>query len=362
MNSIRPPEGEEELPLVAVVILNWNGWRDTVECLRSLDQLEYWNCRIILLDNGSSDESVRMIEQYIETKKLRVIRSSFSSSHSQIGPLKISESEGELETATRVSAPEFEERGNRAIWLIRCDKNHGFAEGNNIAIRLAYRSFSPDYFLLLNNDTVVDSDLLNKLVGAAESDSTIGFTGPKVLCYSHNRSEDIISSAGGRVEIAKGRATKIGFGEVDNGQYDYSKDVDYIEGSCILVRASMLPQIGLMDSAYFAYWEETDWCWRAREAGYRCVYAPEAKIWHKGSSSSNKSSYIYFCARNMLWFVRRHASFWSLMIFACYFPFDLLLRSCVFLLLHRDSEEIKAFIRGTLDGLTISIHPPRDNL
>jgi hypothetical protein len=149
-------------------------------------------------------------------------------------------------------------RENPAVWLIRCDKNHGFDEGNNIAIRLAYRNLSPHYLFLLNNDTVVNSDSLNKLVGAPESDSTIGFTGPKVLCYPRNGSEDIISSVGGRVGIGVGTSTKIGFGEVDNGQYDSSKDVDYVEGSCMFVRASMLPQIGLMDSIYFAYWEETD--------------------------------------------------------------------------------------------------------
>jgi len=362
MNSIRTPEGGEKLPLVAIVLLNWNGWRDTLDCLGSLDQLKYRNCRIVLVDNGSSDGSLQMIEQYTKSRRLRVLRFSFSSPDNRVEPEEISESEVDRGIVTRVSAPEFEDGMNKAIWLIRCDRNHGFAEGNDIAIRFAWRSFSPDFFLLLNNDTIVDSDFLTELVGVAESETTIGFTGPKVLCYPPKGSENVISSAGGRVEIGKGRATKIGFGEVDHGQYDSLRDVDYIEGSCVLVTASMLPRIGLMDSAYFAYWEETDWCWRAREAGYRCVYVPKAKIWHRGSSSSSKSIYTYFSARNMLWFVRRHATFWNLMTFACYFPLSFLLRSCVFLLAHRDSDEVKAFIRGTIDGLTVSVYPPRDNL
>jgi GT2 family glycosyltransferase len=251
-------------PKIAIVVLNWNQKRITVECLESVKKINYSNYEILLVDNGSTDGS---------------------------------------QECFRVRYPE--------TVLLENEANLGFSEGNNVGIRRAM-DWHPDYVLLLNNDTVVDESFLCELVRVAESDSRIGFVGPKIYFEEHRGRDDIVASAGSRINLWIGNARNIGEREKDIGQYDDVRETSFLQGACLLVRSEVVRRIGLLDVTFFAYWEEADWCWRGWCAGYKSVFVPKAKIWHKVAASSSdirrKNHRMYFITRNRFWFVRKNAT------------------------------------------------------
>jgi GT2 family glycosyltransferase len=247
--------------LVCIVLVNWNGWRDTVECVRSCASLDYRPFRVIVVDNGSTDDS-----------------------------------------AERLRA-ELGDRGD--ITLIETRANLGFAGGCNIGIRRALDD-GAEYVWLLNNDTVVEPGTLSALTEVFAEQPSAGIAGSKI--FYHDR-PGVISSAGGRISPRLGLTTHIGDGEADAGQYDTVRDVDYVTGASLLVRASVVESIGPMDESYFLYWEEADWCERARTAGWRVLYAPASRVWHKvGASTATDKSYVKarYEGRNRVAFHRRN--------------------------------------------------------
>ena len=172
---------------------------------------------------------------------------------------------------------------NFKVLIIDNDKkNQGFAEGNNIGIKQALNK-NADYVLLLNNDTVVEPSFLKELVKAGESDEKTGILGP----------------IGGKINWLYTKGIHV------------IKNNDYISGVCMLVRRSVIKEIGLMPEEYFLYFEDVDWCLKARKAGYKCVLVPKSKIWHKVSSSAKAESfsYIYYHFRNGLLLAKKNAPF-----------------------------------------------------
>ena len=307
-------KNKDEYPKVSIIILNWNGLEDTIECLESLRKINYPNYEVIVVDNGSKGNDAQVLE----------------------------------------------EKFGDYIHLIRNDKNYGYTGGNNIAIRYVVNHSAPDYFLILNNDTTVAPDFLGQLVEAAESDASIGIVGPKVYYYDFpNR----IQSAGGKVNMRTGRTPHIGVKEIDAGQYDTKREVDYLFGCCLLIKKEMIQKVDLFDESYFCYWDETDYCFRAREAGYKVVYIPEAKIWHKAplklkvwdkTPTSGKASGFsdYYMARNNFKFMRKHATKGQYRSFLFYFlGYHFWFVTAVCLLYHRDVGRLFGFYRGVKDGL-----------
>lgn len=291
-------------PKVAIIILNWNRKEDTIECLESLKNITYSNYEILLIDNGSTDGSVECLKKRY---------------------------------------PEIE--------LVENETNLGYAEGNNVGIRRAMGK-GADYVLLLNNDTVVDQDFLGELVTVAESDLMIGFVGPKVYYYNYEGRKDIINFAGGNLNMWKGKAWHIGINEIDRGQYDRIKDVDYIEGSCLLANKEMLIKIGLLDQVYFAYWEDNDLCKRGYAVGYRSVFVPMAKIWHKTSASNIGTVKLYYLTRNRIWFIRKNATYLQHIYFLIYFfGYQFWYISGVLLLYFRDLKRLNSFFNAVIDGM-----------
>ena len=301
-------------PKVSIIILNWNGLEDTIECLESLRKIIYPNHEVTVVDNGSKGNDAQVLE----------------------------------------------EKFGDYIHLIRNDKNYGYTGGNNIAIRYVVDNSAPDYFLILNNDTIVAPDFLGQMVEAAERDASIGIAGPKVYYYDFpNR----IQSAGGKVNMRTGRTPHIGVKEVDTGQYDTKREVDYLFGCCLLIRKEVIQKVGLFDESYFCYWDETDYCFRAREAGYKVVYIPEAKMWHKAPMKlkmwdktpvSGKASGFsdYYMARNNFKFMRKHATKGQYRSFLFYFlGYHFWFVTAVCLLYHRDVGRLLGFYRGVKDGL-----------
>jgi len=344
-------ESNAGTPRVSIIILNWNGWRDTVECLESLYRISYPNYDVIIVDNGSKDGSLESIEKYAEG--LMAVDSKFFEFSRDNKPIKVWEctrdgaESGEHPEEDFVVMPT-----TRRLRIIENDKNYGFAEGNNIGIRYALRDLNPNYILLLNNDTVVDPDFLGELVELAENDLSIGFAGPKVFYYDFNGRNDVISVAGIDLLMNKGYYHRIGAGEVDLGQHNQVRFVDFIEGSCLLVRSQALRDVGLLNSRYFAYWEETDLCVRGHEIGYKSAYVPKSRIWHKVSSSSPSTMKIYYMTRNRLWFMRQHANKRELISFLAYFFTCYIFGTFRGYIFKRDVDSLKSFLKGVVDGVS----------
>jgi len=246
-------------PLVYIVLLNWNGWRDTTECVESCKKLTYPNFCIIIVDNGSIDGS---------------------------------------EALLRERFPDIE--------LVQTGANLGFAGGNNAGIRQALEQ-GADYVWLLNNDTVVSPNTLTSLVCVAEGDDRIGMVGSKIVYYDN---PTLLWYAGAVLDpVRPQRPAHRGLREQDLGQYDTAGETGYVTGCSLLARRALLEAIGLLDDVFFLYFEDVDWCARARRVGWRLMYAPSSVVRHKESISAGGAAspaLMYYTARNRLYFVRRN--------------------------------------------------------
>ncbi|MEN6330238.1 MAG: glycosyltransferase family 2 protein [Methanobacteriaceae archaeon] len=335
-------------PLVTVIIINWNRGRDTIECLESIYQIDYPKFQVVLLDNSSSDDSLQQIRDYCQGKI--TVSSPYFNYQSTNKPLKFGEySKGQFTTGDGVSDVSHD------LLLLKNDRNQGFAEGNNLAIEFSIQNLKPDYILLLNNDTVVEEEFLTELVKAAQNSDQIGFAGPKIYYYDYQGRKDVINFAGGYLNLNTGHSQSIGVGEVDTGQYDTLRRVDYVEGSCLLVKTPVLEEIGLLDPSFFAYWEETDLCTRGHQAGYDSVMVPQARIWHKISSSTPTPDRLYYYTRNKFFFMKKHASPGQYRNFLFYFFGFLFWKMNLTLLIDgivdHETPHHKYFIKGVRHGL-----------
>ncbi|WP_424355159.1 glycosyltransferase family 2 protein [Methanobacterium sp. MBAC-LM] len=331
-------------PMVAIVILNWNGWEDTIECLESLYQIDYPNYRVVLVDNNSLDESLLKIKDYCNGK-LKV-KSNFFDYNKNNKPIKINE----------YSKKESESRSNKEdlisnhLVLIKNDKNYGFAEGNNIGIRYALQTLNANYVLLLNNDTIVDKDFLGKMVNVGEIDESIGIIGPKIYYYDD---PDTIWCIGGKIDWKLARGLHVGTNEVDNGQYNRTEEFDYVSGSAFLVKREVIDKVGLMDKKFFLYFEESDLAVRASKKGYKSVYAPEAKIWHKVSKSGgglSKSVGLYYITRNRWLFMKKWAKKSDYALFVLYQAVGAVIFPIILSIYYKNWKLIGAYYRGLKDG------------
>jgi GT2 family glycosyltransferase len=337
-------------PKISIIILNWNGWEDTLECLESVYRVNYPRYEVVVLDNGSEDDSVRRIAEHFHLCPMTDQRPSNLASCKGTGQVVIYTSDNSSQGINPGTPSEKEV--SRRLLIVSCERNLGFAEGNNVAMRFVMEHSNPEYVLLLNNDTTVDPDFLVELLNVTESGRSIGFAGPKIYHYCMNGRKDIICYAGGTVVLWKGLAKPIGMNENDIGQYDSRKTVDYVHGSCSLIRVEVLREIGLFDSAFFAYWEEVDLCVRGRKAGYEAAYVPSARIWHKISSSTPSITYVYYFTRNRFWFVKKHAALPERLLFLVYFcVFSFLPSPYIYLVHHGSWVEFSTFSRAVLDGL-----------
>lgn len=340
-------------PKVAIILLNWNSWKDTVECLESLYQINYQDYYVIVVDNASSDGSLEKIREYCRGKIK--VESSFFKYNPHNKPVKLTEYTKEESEKINISLHDNSQ--NKELILIKNHENYGFAQGNNIGIKYALNSLKTDYILFLNNDTVVDINFLGELIKVSENHPDIGFVGPKTYYYNFNNRHDVINFAGGSLNMFKGRSRSIGVNEVDECQHEEIKIVDYVEGSCSLAKKEVLEEIGLFDPKYFAYWEEVDLCIRGYKAGYKSMYVPEAKIWHKVSSSVHNPLKIYYYTRNNFWFMEKYANKREYIVFLlCFFGFyfwNLNYNYIKSSLYEKDLDHNSYFLKGIINGLFI---------
>ncbi|HML05511.1 MAG TPA: glycosyltransferase family 2 protein [Methanobacterium sp.] len=337
-------------PKVAIIIINWNGWKDTIECLESLYQINYPQYDVILIDNNSEDSSLEKIKKYCEGKiKVESEFFNYNDNNKPISVFELRSSELEL---TEIQRIDNHVSPNTRLTLIKNDENYGFAEGNNIGIKYVIESLNSDYILLLNNDTVVDKDFLSELLNVAESDDAIGFIGPKVYIYDN---QDTLQVAGGsEVDLTHGEVNEIAYHYKDNGKYDYYFEPDFIGGTCILGKRKVIEKIGLLDSEYFMYWEDADWCFRARKNGYKCAYSFKSKIWHKYGASSGTPFKMYYFTRNRIYFMKKNIKSLQFIQFSLFLAAVTLYKSSYQLIRLRDLKMSNAYLKGFINGLKIS--------
>jgi GT2 family glycosyltransferase len=241
-------------PSVLAVVLNWNSGGDALACLAALEASTFAPCRVLVVDNGSTDDSLAQL---------------------------------------RARLP--------PVALLELGANYGYAGGNNRGIRHGLGDC--DYVWLLNPDVVVAPDCLARLVAAAEADLRAAVLGP--LVRMREEPERILSAGGC---LGSGPPGHRGLGEVDRGQFAAPAAVDYVTGCALLARRSAVESIGLLDERFFLYYEEVEWCHRARAAGFTCLVVPDAIAWHPNTLARDADSPLvtYYIARNQLLFTRMH--------------------------------------------------------
>lgn len=291
---------------VAIIILNWNGLEDTNECLESVKKNKFKNYKIFLIDNGSSDDSIKKFKQ-IKDKKIE---------------------------------------------LILNQNNLGFALANNLAIKRVL-DLGFDYFLLLNNDTIVDKNFLLKLLDSIENDKKVGVVSPIVFNY-YNKNILGETDSPGRFNLKKGGGEPW---DDDLQKMKHKKNsfsVDYTSASCWLVRSSIIKKSGYFNEKFFSYGEEVDLALRIQKEGYKFLVNPLAKIWHKGAASSKKVSGFkaYYSTRNMIWLERIHSTNKEFFMFLInLFLFKIPKNIYISLFQSNKFVFLKKYFKGLTDGL-----------
>jgi hypothetical protein len=276
-------------PRVYIIILNYNGWKDTVECLETVFRSDYPDYKVVVADNNSTDDSILRLKKWAEGD-CSVESTQQQLSHLFVPPLRKPIPFLFFEAKSEANLPKMDK--SRMV-VLQTGKNLGYAAGNNEAIKYALSQGDCDYIWILNNDVVVETDALAKVVEHAETTRKrgfkIGLTGSKILYYKH---PSILQAAGGGpCDEWTGRSWQKGDGEKDIGQYDNdSAQLDYILGAAVLVPTAFLRDVGLMCEDYFLFAEERDWAIRGRRKDWLLNYAYLSRIYHKDAGSMNREN------------------------------------------------------------------------
>jgi GT2 family glycosyltransferase len=295
-----------DLPRVGIVILNWNGRDDVLNCVSTLPRLKYPNFTAAVVDNASTDGSVAALRQRFPQQRIL-----------------------EMET------------------------NLGFCGGNNRGIEDALRH-GAEYVLLLNNDTEMHPELVTELVRVARSDPRIAAVGAKNLRLQDPRE---VWGAYGELTYGKELVRVIGKGEADGPAYREVRDVDWVIGNGILMSRVAIETIGGFDEQFFGYHEDVDWCTRARRQGFRIVFNGNATVFHKGFGAAQATRAVpfpvlYFLGRNGIFFARKHGSLRQRSCFAARFLAEVVRVFISGRLGRAPRESYRWLLRGFYHGLT----------
>ena len=241
---------------VVIILLNWNGKKETLSCLESLQQLSYPNFEIVLVDNGSKDNSVEVISSCFQN-----------------------------------------------ITILETGENLGFAEGNNVGIRHALQQ-DARYLLLLNNDTTVDPGLIEGFLEGVDAGGDI--LGAKL--YLHSK-PDTFDHFGGNWNPKLAAFDLVGCREKEDGcSWEHPFEIDYACGCALFIKREVFEKTGFFDPRFFLIWEEADFCFRAKKQGFKVMISPQAKVWHKVSASfvGGGPHLAYFWWRNRFLWIERN--------------------------------------------------------
>lgn len=261
-----------KFPKVNIVILNFNGLSDTIKCLKSVLKTKYPNFKILVADNGSKINEIKLLKQVIHDKK---------------------------------------------ITFLRFSKNYGFSGGNNRIVK----KLKSKYVVLLNNDTEVTPGWLNPLVKTLEIDKKIAVVQPKILWLENKRYFDYAGACGGYLDkfgypFTRGRLFDTI--EKDENQYNKPQDILWASGAAIIIRKKIIDKIGLFDEIFFNYMEEIDFCFRVIRNGFKIVSQPKSVVYHKVAGSARKKIFkkrFWEHRNNLLMILKNYPSKDLLLIF-----------------------------------------------
>lgn len=288
-------ELQTRYPKVCIIIVNYNGTSDTVHCIESLKKQHYPNVEIVVVDNCSNE--VSKLESYLEESNVR---------------------------------------------FLKLASNRGFAAGNNAGVRFANAHYNDiDYFLMLNNDTVVDSDFITPLVNEIDFDEKIG------ACCSHiNYFENPCHTwyGGGHINWKTGSSVH----ETKAKEIGEPKDVDFLTGCAMLFPAKLINEIGYLNEDYFLFYEDAEYSVKIKRAGYRLRYVPTSLVLHKVSSTAGLKSPLsnYYGTRNKMYFMSLYSSKLDFTIFLIYFTAKVFIKQLMYLLKGQNFKSIRKAVQN----------------
>lgn len=345
----------------AIIVLNWNNWQDTIECLESLQRLTYPNYQVIVVDNGSSDGSLQKIKAWaqgeipVESKFFGYDASKkplekvveYDRSTAEIGG--IDDKEYKLE-----AIPSF-----KRLILISNGKNIGFAAGNNVAIRYALKR-NYGYIGLLNNDTVVGPDYPTSLINILKNETKWIAVSPKILLYDE---PERIWWSGGRLDTRTGCAYYLGHGQRNNIKWTGKRQVDCFSGCCFVARASTFEKIGLFDEEMFFGVEEFAYGWLAKRQKLSICVDLDQVIYHKWGRTWRDNNQklapfvIYHSRRQWLIMIYKYAGILQKLTIYTYYLFTRIPHFVFLMIVYKQAgliiAELKAirdFFRGNWKG------------
>ncbi|PZX58487.1 hypothetical protein LV84_01696 [Algoriphagus ratkowskyi] len=298
-------------PSVAVILVNWNGYAFTVDCLKSLRKVEFPDFKVILVDNDSQND---------EGKKLKL------------------------------NYPEID--------LIENVANLGFAGGNNVGIKKALND-GYTHVMILNNDTAVEPDFLGQMIRRFQNSPNLGVVQP-LIYFLHDRKK--IWSAGGKWNQLLCRSITLGDRKSSEEYQAKNRELDWATGCCMLITRNALLEVGLLNESYFAYFEDVEWSLRFREKGYSIELAADSVIYHEAGASSKKkhsegtlsATVFYYHVRNQFYLLRSVSRGPQLVLASTYHLSRFVLWMGYFCVRGR-FQKLKSVARGIKHGWTLPL-------
>jgi len=291
-------------PSVYIVILNYNGIKDTIDCLESLKRITYPNYKVVVVDNGSTGNDVEILSK----------------------------------------------RFGDFVNIVSLDKNYGVGKGFNEGIRFALAR-EAEYVLLMHNDVVVSPNFLDELVKVARSNPKFGILGPIIYFYNEPKK---IWHASHSVNLWTGTSHFRFVGELDRGQVKGVQPVQILMTACMLIRRQVLDEVGLLDERFLVGWEEDDICLRAWSKGYKVILVPSSRVWHKLGRTTKKlkgdRSFYYQQALAYFLFLKKHCKIPQLISSILY---RFLVHRKIFTIAPSSAQTLTSYFKATIAFLKI---------
>ena len=392
--------GSKKQPKVYIIIINYNNWADTIECLESVLRNDYPNYQVIVVDNNSPNYSMKYIKAWAEAKLDVWVRPDHPLRYLSFPPVKKplpyvyytkeeAEKGGDPLLESEVINKYLSKRFTSDLSIkyplvfIQTEENLGFAGGNNVGIKYVCSKGDFKYIWLLNNDVVIDRISLSEMVKLIQSDKQIGIVGSKLLRYDK---PNILQSLCGTTKMTWKNAGKGKYlypNEEDSSRFEKSFEIDggYIIGASMLIRKEVFKDIGLFDENFFMWAEESDFCMRAIRGGWKLYCCSRSKIWHKEGSSTGRGNikkflwrksnrptlrrFIitgYLDLRNHIYFVKKHwGSFFMYIYIIKAIPIRLI-RNILSILVYDDNKilRISLLLKGLIKGIIGEMGKPEE--
>ncbi len=287
---------------LSIILVNFGDADQTIDCVKSLRTSTFRNFEIFIVDNGCTSLSKKVLDD-----------------------------------------------GCPDAVILSSEVNLGFGGANNLGIDYALQGRT-DFVLLLNNDTIVKEDTLEKLVKTAKTMPEAGVIGAKIYYYDKPRT---IWYSGGLLEIGRAQGTHIGIGLEDDLSQKEPIETGFVTGCCLLIRREVIEKIGKLDHSYFLYFEDADYSVRTKRAGYSVIYQPAAALYHRVSSSTGWDSptYVYFNLRNKILFLRKNGAPWDWLLNLHYFIYFYGRQFIRLIFKRKNYRAARAAFLGLRDGL-----------